>query len=118
MIERHITLNHNQKGSDHTSSLEPCEFKLMVQRIRTLEIALGTSVKQLQSSEMSCYIKLRKSLVVSRAVSKGHKLKGDDLKVKVAEPIGIDASLLDKIIGKVAKKNMQQDETLTAECLY
>lgn len=37
VVEKHLTLNRNQPGPDHTSSLEPDEFKLMVKMIREVE---------------------------------------------------------------------------------
>jgi len=37
VIEKHLTLDRNQEGPDHASSLEPDEFKLMVKMIREVE---------------------------------------------------------------------------------
>ncbi|KAB0802127.1 hypothetical protein PPYR_04313 [Photinus pyralis] len=118
VIERHITLNHNQKGSDHICSLEPCEFKLLVQKIRTLEVAMGSPIKELRSSEVPFSRKFTKSIVLAHAVRKGHRLSLNDLKIKVADPIGIQPSSLNDIIGKIVKRNLGEDESLTYEALY
>lgn len=37
VIERHFTLDKNQKGTDHRLSLEPDEFKEMIRLIRGIE---------------------------------------------------------------------------------
>ena len=37
IIERHFTLDKNQKGSDHFSSLNPVEFKKLIDIIRSVE---------------------------------------------------------------------------------
>lgn len=37
MIERHFTLDKQQKGTDHKLSLEPNELQQLVQRIRSIE---------------------------------------------------------------------------------
>jgi len=37
VIERHITLDRNMPGSDHKASLEPGQFKVLVEKIRQLE---------------------------------------------------------------------------------
>ena len=37
VIEKHITLSRKMKGPDHTTSLEPNEFKDMVKSIRIIE---------------------------------------------------------------------------------
>lgn len=41
IIERHITLDRSQKGSDHAASIEPDGFKKLVREIRQFEIARG-----------------------------------------------------------------------------
>ena len=40
MIEKHFTLNNNSAGPDHKSSLNPNDFKKMVDSIRNVERAL------------------------------------------------------------------------------
>src|SRR5690606_7733492 len=43
VIEKHITLDRNMEGNDHKVSLLPDEFASMVEGIRQVEAALGTS---------------------------------------------------------------------------
>ena len=45
-IEKHLTLDVNDKGPDHKASTEPDEFKRMVDGIRNLELALGSEQKK------------------------------------------------------------------------
>ena len=40
VIEKHLTLDRNQEGPDHCASLEPHEFRTMVENIREVEKAL------------------------------------------------------------------------------
>lgn len=40
IIECHITMDRNAEGPDHTSSLEPAQFKEMVRMIRNVEKAI------------------------------------------------------------------------------
>jgi N-acetylneuraminate synthase len=40
-IERHITLDKNMKGSDHSCSLDPIDFKRLVKKIKKIESYLG-----------------------------------------------------------------------------
>lgn len=46
-IEKHITLSHALKGSDHKSALEPDGLWRMVRDIRNMETALGEYKKKL-----------------------------------------------------------------------
>ncbi|XP_017783274.1 PREDICTED: sialic acid synthase [Nicrophorus vespilloides] len=118
VIERHLTLDHNYKGSDHACSLEPHEFKQMVTKIRMLEIALGEPQKLLRKSELPCYQKLGKTLVAARDLHKGYILTKDDVKVKVAEPKGLDGCELLKVVGKVLLKDFKEDESIMIDDIH
>ena len=51
VLEKHLTLNRAQEGPDHKASIEPKEFRIMVEAIRTIEKAIGRPEKRLQLSE-------------------------------------------------------------------
>jgi hypothetical protein len=42
IIEKHLTLSRDNPGPDSAFSLEPPEFKAMVEAVRTVEAAMGT----------------------------------------------------------------------------
>lgn len=69
MIEKHLTLNSASPGPDHSSSLQPAEFKAMVEAIRHVEMALGDGVKQIQPSEMKNIAVVRKTLVAASPIN-------------------------------------------------
>ena len=50
-IEKHFTLNKNSRGPDHKASLEPREFREMVDNIRKVEKSLGINIKKITNSE-------------------------------------------------------------------
>lgn len=60
MIERHITLDRTMYGSDQAASLEPVGLKLMVDKIRALETALGNGEKRVLPEEVPIKQKLRR----------------------------------------------------------
>lgn len=60
LIERHITLDRTQWGSDHAASLEPTDLARLVEEIRTIEQALGDGVKRVYASEEPMRAKLRR----------------------------------------------------------
>lgn len=60
VIERHFTDDRTQRGSDHSASLEPGGFKLLVRDVRAVEAALGSQEKRLLPSEEAARQKLRK----------------------------------------------------------
>ncbi len=55
VIEKHITLNKNMRGPDHKASIEPLEFKQMVDHIRLTEKILGSEKKTVSKSERKKY---------------------------------------------------------------
>lgn len=66
VIEKHFTLDRNQKGCDHSSSLEPEEFKYMVRQIRDVEKILGSSIKQPTKYEIKIRDKVRKDPILGK----------------------------------------------------
>ena len=52
VIEKHLTLDRNQDGPDHKSSITPKEFMAMRLGITEVEAALGIEVKRPQPCEM------------------------------------------------------------------
>ena len=63
VIEKHFTLNKKMIGPDHKSSLNPKEFKTMVEGIRYAEKILGKEKKIVTESERTNIKYVRKSIV-------------------------------------------------------
>ena len=51
VIEKHFTLDKSLPGPDQKASLDPTEFKAMVEAVRHVEAALGDGHKHLTESE-------------------------------------------------------------------
>ena len=51
VLEKHLTLDRNADGPDHKASIEPKEFRIMVDAIRTIEKALGDGRKVARECE-------------------------------------------------------------------
>uniref|UniRef100_A0AAQ4R5R9 N-acetylneuraminate-9-phosphate synthase n=2 Tax=Gasterosteus aculeatus aculeatus TaxID=481459 RepID=A0AAQ4R5R9_GASAC len=115
VVERHVTLDKTWKGNDHEASLVPSELAELVRSIRLVERALGNGVKQMLPCEKPCHDKLGKSLVAKVKIPKGTVLTQDMLAVKVAEPMGIDAEDIFKMVGKKVKKDVEEDESILPE---
>lgn len=62
LIERHITLDKNMPGSDHRASLEPPEFKQMIDEIRRFEKIRGDGIKRVLPSEIPVMERLRRKV--------------------------------------------------------
>ena len=110
-IEKHFTLDKTMEGPDHKASLEPDELKAMVQGIRNIELALGSSVKKPTKSEIPNMIVARKSIVAKVDIKKGEVLSEENITVK-RPGNGISPMKWDAIVGTVALKDYTEDELI------
>ena len=110
-IEKHFTLNRKMKGPDHFASLEPKQFKGMVNAIRNIELALGNSIKKPSNSEIQNVNIVRKSIIAKNKIKKGDLFNEDNLTVK-RPGSGISPMRWDKIIGTKARKDYSKDDLI------
>ena len=82
IIEKHLTLDRTQRGPDHAASLEPAQFKRMVDTIAVVDEALGDGRKVPQAVELKNMPIARKSIVASRAIAAGERFSADNLTCK------------------------------------
>lgn len=59
-IERHITLDRNMWGTDHSASIELSNLERLVSQVRDVERAVGDGVKRVYDSEIPIRKKLRR----------------------------------------------------------
>ena len=111
VIEKHFTLDRSMPGPDHKASLEPAEMKAMVQSIRNIEKALGSSEKKPSDGEKLNMAAARKSIVAARAIKKGETFTPENLTVK-RPGTGISPLLWDDIIGTFAARDYLTDELI------
>lgn len=111
VIEKHFTLDKTLPGPDHVASLDPTELKAMVDAIRNIELASGTSAKRVSSSERKNIAVARKSIVAAKEIKAGECLTEDNLTVK-RPGSGISPMLWDSVIGKIAIRDFAADELI------
>ncbi|HHD78027.1 MAG TPA: N-acetylneuraminate synthase [Epsilonproteobacteria bacterium] len=111
VIEKHFTLDKTMNGPDHKASLEPSELNAMVQGIRNIEIALGSSIKQASQSEQANIKVARKSIVAKNKIEKGDIFTETNLTTK-RPGNGVNPMQWDEYIGKVADRNYEEGENI------
>jgi len=112
VIEKHITLNRKEKGTDYYSSLNPDEFKKFVDFLKKSSKAFSSNRWTLTKAEFK-YRKFNKTFAVAKTnLFKGHKIKTKDLSFKRTNKIGITADQFNPYIGKILKKNKFIDEII------
>lgn len=116
VIEKHFTLNHTWKGTDHAFSLEPIGFRKMVRDLKRLKVAIGDGVKRTYESEVAPIIKMGKKLVAARDLPEGHTIRREDIAIK-SPGDGLQPFEIDKVIGRVLRQPLSADEDISIEVL-
>ena len=111
VIEKHITLDKEMVGPDHSASLNPGEFKKMVESIRECEIILGYKKKEIQKSEINTKTVARRSIRVNKDIGKGSLISEDDL-VFLRPAEGLSPMKYAEIIGKKADRDYKLNEAI------
>ena len=79
VIEKHLTIKRSDGGHDAAFSLEPDEFKLLVEEGNKAYAALGNLEWSIQTSEAESR-RLRRSLYISKPVKKGEIASRENIK--------------------------------------
>jgi sialic acid synthase len=116
VVEKHFTLNHTWKGTDHAFSLEPIGMRKLVRDLRRTRVALGTGLKCPLPSERGPLLKMTKKLVASRPLPVGHVLTADDVAMK-SPGDGTSPHLADQVIGMTLTRPLQPDDDITFDIL-
>ena len=111
VIEKHLTFSRAMYGSDARHSLEPTEFKRMIEGIRCAEVILTSAVdKDLvarQFREMKHIFE--KSIVARRNLQAGTCLTHDDIDFR-KPGTGISAAQAESVVGRVLKRAVKAEE--------
>ena len=110
MVEKHLTLSRADGGPDGAFSMEPDEFKKMVDEIRSVEKALGKvtyelSEKQKRSREDG------RSLFVVKNMKEGEIFTEENVR-SIRPAFGLHTMYLDEIMGKRARTDISKGTPL------
>ncbi len=115
IVEKHFILDRNLGGPDAAFSLEPHEFRSMVETVRDIEKALGKVTYELTE-------KARKSRDFSRSLFVVEDIKAGDIftekNVRSIRPgFGLHTRYLSKILNKKARKDLKKGTPLEWDCV-
>lgn len=118
VIERHFTDSNDREGPDHKFALNPDNWAHMVQEVRILERALGSTEKFVAENEKETYIVQRHCLRAARLVKAGETFTEDMLELlRPATPGALMAWDLPQVIGKRAAADLPFGKDLRWEDL-
>lgn len=115
IIEKHLTLSRKLGGPDSTFSLEPAEFKAMVEAVRATEKSLG-QVSYGPVGDEANNLTFRRSLFVVKDVRCGETFTKENVR-SIRPGHGLHTRYLREIIGRRAARDIERGTPLDWELL-
>lgn len=113
LIEKHLCLSRADGGPDSAFSLEPNEFRAMVEAVRTAEKALGSPQFAIGKRE-SASLKFRRSLFVVEDVKKGDLFTKENVR-SIRPADGLHPRHLNEVLGQHAACDVERGTPLMWE---
>ena len=115
VVEKHFTLSRAEPGPDSAFSLEPAEFRTMVDAIRTAEKALGRVNYEVTAKEKATLV-FRRSLFVVQDMKAGEVFSAKNLR-SIRPANGLPPKHWEEVIGRRAARDIPRGTPLTWELL-
>lgn len=106
VIEKHFTLDRSEGGVDSAFSMEPAEFKLLVEESKNAWESLGRVCYERGESEKKSLI-FRRSLYIAEDVKAGEVLTEKNLRA-IRPGYGLPTKYFDYLLGKKAKTDLKK----------
>lgn len=116
VIEKHFTLDQSKIGMDNQMAMETESFEEMVTYCHRVSNALGSYDRVLTDQEIEQRKNMRRSVVSTRELPKGHILIRSDLTLK-RPGTGIQPEALDSLIGCEVNEDIEADTLIKAETI-
>lgn len=113
LIEKHFTLDKEMEGWDHKVSANPQELEEIVAGCKRASTMLG-SYKRTVTENKEKIEAFRRSIVASKNIKKGEIIGLDKIDFK-RPGTGIEPKYHEFIVGKVALRDIEQDELIRLE---
>jgi len=117
VIEKHFTLSHGWKGTDHAFSLMPDGMRRLVRDLQRVPLALGDGVKRPLPCEEGAIRKMGKKLVAARELPAGHVLAPGDIDAKSPADEGLPPYELERLLGRRLRRRLEFEDAVTFEDL-
>jgi N-acetylneuraminate synthase len=111
IIEKHLTLSRATPGPDSAFSLEPHEFKAMVEAVRTAAKALGEAHFGVSAKEEASRV-FRRSLFVVEDVKRGEVFTEANVR-SIRPGHGLHTRHLGEVLGKRAMRDIERGTPLS-----
>ena len=111
LIEKHFCISRAVKNPDSSFSMEPQEFREMVEQVREVEKAMGTVQYGVSRQEESnaCF---RRSLFVVEDIAAGEVLTPEKIR-SIRPAYGLKPKYYQEVLGRTAKRSLRRGTPLS-----
>jgi pseudaminic acid synthase len=110
IVEKHLTLSRAEASPDSAFSMEPREFKEMVESIRTAEKALGEICYEVTKKQRESRV-FRRSLFAVKNIKAGMPFTEENVR-SIRPAYGLHPRHLEEVLGRTAKKDIEKGTPL------
>lgn len=114
LIEKHFTLSNELPGPDHRFALEPAELRLMIQKVREAEKALGNGEKAMHPIEAELRGFARRSIFAVRQIAEGEVFSEENVAVLRCGklPAGLHPKYYPELLGRRATRALAAESAI------
>ena len=115
VIEKHFTLDRSEGGVDASFSMEPAEFKTLVQETERAFEGIGKVHYGILPDEMKSKT-FKRSIYIVRDIQKGDILTKENIRI-IRPGLGLEPKYFNTVLGKTINQSVQKGTALTFELL-
>lgn len=111
VIEKHFTIDRSQGGVDSAFSLEPSEFKMLVEESERAFLAIGKVTYGIMDAELKSK-KFKRSIYIVKDLKKGDVITEENIRI-IRPGLGLSPKYFDLLLGKRVKQNINRGTAFT-----
>lgn len=116
IIEKHVTIDRNMKGTDQAGSLGPDGVNRMIRDIRIAERWMGVEDLYIDKHVSDSKVKLERSIASKRLLTVGERITEDDIHM-LSPGDGYKWNEKDIVIGRLVKQEIPANEIIYPSAL-
>lgn len=113
LIEKHFTLDRDDKGPDSEFSLEPEEFKRLVEETKSAHQAIGVAGYERKPVE-EANVKFRRSIYFVKDIKQGEVITQEHIK-RIRPGFGLAPKYYEQLLGKTVNHDVHRGTAVTWE---
>ena len=116
LLEKHFTLDKTKPGFDNSMALNVDDLATFVSQCKLAGQMLGSPDRHVSDAEMKSRGNMRRSIYAEGPIRAGESIRREHLQLK-RPAAGLGPDQLDRVVGRVAKVDMDEGDIVTEDLL-